>query len=143
MASAHMTLKAMPTGSFPPMPDGIPLLQFEHVVAVPRQLGTMQATGKRQHQLVRVLHEVNQWSPFLFRSLATNEQFSSVVIEFDGPGDDGLLAKRYEVRLTDAFVSSFRTYTEGDQFLSEVLFAFQTMEHIELASGNLGKDSVV
>ena len=123
-------------------PDGMPVIQFDYGVASPRDVASGQATGKRIHQPLKVVHEVNEWSPFLLRALVTNELFSSVLVEFFKTEEGGKSIKYYEVRLTHANASSLRQFTENNQFLEELQLTFQTIEETQFPTQNLGSDSI-
>ena len=123
-------------------PDGMPVIQFDYGVASPRDVASGQATGKRIHHPLKVVHEVNEWSPFLLRALVTNELFSSVLVEFFKTEDGGKSIKYYEVRLTHANASSLRQFTENNQFLEELQLTFQTIEETQFPTQNLGSDSI-
>ena len=122
--------------------DGMPVIQFDYGVASPRDVASGQASGKRIHHPLKVVHEVNEWSPFLLRALVTNELFSSVLVEFFKTEDSGKSIKYYEVRLTHANASSLRQFTENNQFLEELQLTFQTIEETQFPTQNLGSDSI-
>jgi type VI secretion system secreted protein Hcp len=145
MTNVRMTLTSTRGGVMPPhvdrRPVGMPVLQYAHEVSSPRDPATGQATGKRQHLPVHVVHEVNEWSPFLLRAAVTNELFSSALVEFF-EGDDVDPRKIYEVRLTHVVVSSLRKFMDDRGLMEEVQLMFQTIEETHTPSGNLGSDSV-
>lgn len=88
-----------------------------------------------------MVHEVNEWSPFLLRAIVTNELFSSALVEFfDEDAADP--HKIYEVRLTHVVVTSLRKFVDSNRLMEEVQLTFQTIEETHTPSGNLGSDSI-
>ena len=75
MLDIRMTLTGTRGGVMPPrkdmQTDGMPVVQFDYAVETPRDAATGQATGRRTHHPVKVVHEVNEWSPLLFRALVS------------------------------------------------------------------------
>jgi type VI secretion system secreted protein Hcp len=146
MADIRMTLTGTRAGVMPPRrdqkPDGMPVIQFEYEVVSPRDAASGQASGRRIHHPLKVVHEVNEWSPFLLPALVTNELFSSVIVEFFKTEDGGRSIKYYEIRITHVNASSLRQFTENDQFLEELQFTFQTIEETQFPTENLGSDSI-
>ena len=147
MLDIRMTLTGTRGGVMPPrkdmQADGMPVVQFDYAVETPRDAATGQATGRRTHHPVKVVHEVNEWSPLLFRALVTNELFSTVLFEFfkTEANGEGEAIKYYEVRITHVTASSLRQYADNNQLLEEVQLTFQTIEETQFPTQNLGSDS--
>lgn len=145
MTNIRLTLTSTFRGVLPPYvdlrPAGMTVLQYQHELSSPRDPATGQATGKRRHLPVHMVHEVNEWSPFLLRALVNNELFSSALVEFFD-GDSADASKVYEVRLTHAVVTSLRKFMEDHRLMEEIQMTFQTIEETHTSSGNLGSDSL-
>jgi type VI secretion system secreted protein Hcp len=87
--------------------EWMPVLEFDESVIAPRDAATGQATGKRQHQPVKIVKQVDAASPQLQKAATTGEHLKEVVFQLyrNNSGKEEL----YEtVRLTDAIVSSFQ-----------------------------------
>jgi type VI secretion system secreted protein Hcp len=121
--------------------DGMPVQAFEFSESVPMDPVSGMATARREHPPVRVVHEVNEWSPWILSSLVTNEALSRVLIEFYEKDSTGKLAKYFEISLTHARVSSVRQFTDNNQFLEEILFKYLLVEETHFPSGHFASDT--
>lgn len=87
----------------------IPVLQFNQSVVSPRDNATGQASGKRQHETIKVVKVVDASSPQLQRAAVTREHLKEVVFEFyrpNGKGTERDKAGLYQtIRLTDAIIT--------------------------------------
>jgi type VI secretion system secreted protein Hcp len=115
----------------------IPVMSYEYEVDSPRDPGSGQATGKRQHKPVVFLKEIDAASPQIFTALVDNEVLTEVVFEFLKFSPSGMETVEFKVTLTNAGVALFRqTVRIGQQGgpvvdsrpLEEVSLTFQKIE---------------
>jgi type VI secretion system secreted protein Hcp len=111
-------------------------VRFTLETVSPRDAATGQASGKRQHKPILFTKEWGAASPQLYQALVTNEVLKSVVFEFTKTNGEGQDAPFYRITLTNAAVSSIRSYvdrtdTSGDPFdgraLEDVSFTYQKL----------------
>src|SRR5690242_9310885 len=94
--------------------DQIVLSSYSFHVVSPRDPATGQVTGRRTYDPIRVTKQLNQSSPQILNALATNENLTSVVINFYQTTRTGTLVNFYRVTLTNATISEDRQSTSGD-----------------------------
>jgi len=87
---------------------------FDYDVKAPRDPATGLATGKRQHSPITLRLNSGAASVHLFQALVTNENLTSVVIDFVAASDVGGLVSLKRVTLTNAAGSSERHWTRMD-----------------------------
>jgi type VI secretion system secreted protein Hcp len=106
-------------------------------VTSPRDVGTGQASGKRQHKPITITKALGVSSPQILNALVTNENLLSVVIEFVRPTKGGGTEVYYTVKLSNAFITEISqnaapndaSKADGDVVVSESLaFVFQKIE---------------
>jgi type VI secretion system secreted protein Hcp len=106
-------------------------------VVSPRDVATGQATGKRQHKPMSFTKALGTASPQIFNALITNENLTSVVIEFVRAGKTGASETYYTVKLTNASITQTSqdakptegAKAEGDASTSEsVALTYQKIE---------------
>jgi len=114
----------------------IPILGFSYGVLSPRDAGSGQATGKRQHKPLTVFKEWGVISPQLFESLVTNEVLPSVIIDEFRTDSEGKEEVYMEIRLTNATLAEIEINPErpDDQppwtgrEIEQVSFVFEKIE---------------
>lgn len=106
--------------------------QFELVS--PRDAASGQATGKRQYKPLTITHELGGSSPQFLAAASTNENLSSVVINFYRSDPSGKDVNYYRVTLTNASISDVRQYTGNSSVLEDVSFTFQKVEQSDLVA---------
>jgi type VI secretion system secreted protein Hcp len=113
---------------------------FDYDVKSPRDPATGLATGKRQHSPVTLRINSGAASVHLFEALVTNENLTSVVIDF--VASDGLASQK-RVILTNAALSDMhqRASTAKATWLDDVSLVFQKIEVLDVASGASASDS--
>ena len=112
-------------------------IDFSYEVVAPMDSATGQPSGKRQHKPVVITKEVGAASPQIFQALATNELLKSVLISFYGTNAQGEEEVVYTIRLTNARVSSYRTFLdtpEGGKDVKLVDVFALTFQRIEIES---------
>jgi len=62
--------------------EWIPILEINETVAASRDAASGQATGKRQHEPIRIVKEVDVASPKLQNAAARGEHLKEVVFQF-------------------------------------------------------------
>ena len=137
---AWMSVTAAKQGQFkgespnPRRRGWIPLVAFEYGVSSPRDLATGQASGKRQHEPVRILKEWGAASPQILTALSTNEVLHSVNFEFGKVGPDGRESVYQTVTLTNAAVSSVKQFTFGwvGEWKADTQAESRELERVEL-----------
>jgi type VI secretion system secreted protein Hcp len=117
--------------------DRIPVVSYEYEVDSPRDPGSGQPTGRRQHKPVVFTKEIGAASPEIFKALVDNEVLTEVVFEFLKFSPNGKETVEFKVTLTNAGVALFRqTVRIGQQGgpivdsrpLEEVSLTFQKIE---------------
>ena len=127
----------------------IPAVGFLYEVKSPRDIATGQASGKRQHNPVRITKEWGASSPQIFQALVTNEVLKSVLCEFVRADPKGQEEVYYTIKLTNASVSDLKQYldetqTAGDyagKALEDVSFTFQKIEEEDKIANRAASDS--
>jgi type VI secretion system secreted protein Hcp len=117
----------------------ISVIEFNYHPQAPRDVATGRASGKRMHETVTIVKQVDASSPQLMRAMNTNEVLKEVLIEFVHPGPAGKEEVYKTMLLTDAIISAVhRTGGAGagrTNEREEVAFTFQKIE----LSGKGGK----
>jgi type VI secretion system secreted protein Hcp len=150
---AYMTIKGSKQGTFKgessqtPHTDKIGILSFAYELTSPRDPLTGQASGRRQHQPITILKELDAASPQLFHALVTNELLTDINFEFYSISPEGKEELRYTIKGLNGGVANLKLYTGNTTgealsagkhvevsetvLLEEVSFTFQTiqMEH--------------
>jgi type VI secretion system secreted protein Hcp len=110
----------------------IAVVEFNYQPQSPRDAATGQASGKRMHETVRIVKEVDASSPQLMKAMSTNEVLNDVLIEFVHPGSGGKEEVYKTMRLMDAVISAVhRTGGAGAGKAGEreeITFTFQKIE---------------
>jgi type VI secretion system Hcp family effector len=113
--------------------------QFE--VSSPRDPASGAATGKRVYKPLVVTHVLGGSSPEFLAAATTDEDLTSVVINFYRTGRDGREVNYYRVTLTDAFVSDVRQYTGGTDVMEADSFVFRKVEQQDFIAHTTFSDS--
>ncbi len=106
----------------------IPVVKFDMGVQSPQDAASGQASGKRQHQPIKIVKEWGASSPQLMRAMTTNEVLPEVDVEFvrTGPGSQEQVYRT--LRLSNARISAIRkTGTAGGRELEEITLVFEKM----------------
>ena len=93
-------------------------------------------TGKREHEPIVIVKEIDQSSPKLWTALVTNEVLTTWVLRFWAAGAKGAEQEIYTITLTNANIASMREYmvdnlTAADSalpMLEEVTFTYQKIQ---------------
>jgi type VI secretion system secreted protein Hcp len=141
-SSAYLTLAGKTQG---PIAGGVTIKgregsilvhSFENEIMSPRDPTTGQPTGKREHEPIVILKEIDKSSPRLWAALVTNEVLTTWVLRFWAAGATGKEQEIYTITLTNASIASVREYmvdnlTAADAslpMLEEVTFTYQKIE---------------
>ncbi len=141
----YVMVKASKQGTFmgesakPAHKDQIAASDFEYSVVSPRDLASGNASGKRQHNPIKIIKEWGASTPQFFQALITNEVLKLVTFEFVQNNAEGKEEVFYTVKLTNAAVSKVAQFTspqEGagrgspgpSRFLEAIEFTFQKIE---------------
>jgi len=109
--------------------DAIVGLAFEYAVTSPRDAGSGQATGKRQHSPIVITKRWGAATPQLYQALITNEVLKSVLIEFVKTASSGQERIYHTVKLTNAAIVAIEQYANPeDRELEDVSFVCQKIE---------------
>jgi type VI secretion system secreted protein Hcp len=88
----------------------IECIEFEAGVQSPRDPHSGLPTGKRQHQPLVVRKRVDKTTPLLSSALVTNENLTTVKLQFWRPKGDGTSEQFYTIELTNAGLSKQKIY---------------------------------
>lgn len=146
--NAYLTLKGQKQGAInggvtqKGRENSILVHSFDNEIVSPRDAATGQATGKRQHDPIVILKEVDQSSPKLWTALVTNEVLTSWELDFWAPGAGGGPGSGagagaetliYKITLTNATIASIHEFMESNEvpasaslpLQEEVTFTYQ------------------
>jgi type VI secretion system secreted protein Hcp len=143
-----ITIEGTKQGKFKTPPGGgasadglrggkIPGIRFFAETTSPRDVGTGQASGKRQHKPITITKQWDASSPQLFQALVTNEVLKSVLFEFVKTNLQGEEFVYHTIKLTNGTVSNIKSYLDltdasGDPYdaheLEDVSLTFQKIE---------------
>ena len=104
--------------------DQIVLSAFALDVVSPRDPASGQATGRRIYKPIMVTKELNQSSPQFMNAVATNENLTTVVINFYQTTRTGTEVNFYRVTLTNAHITEVSQHTAGSTVDEDVFFVF-------------------
>jgi len=108
----------------PTIATDVPFVGFDWSIVSPRDAGTGQATGKRQHKPLVITMPVDRSSILLMQAIFTNETLPSVQLTFA----PGIGSPYMTVELTNAAVSTVHQFTEGGVEYDDVSFTYQTIQ---------------
>ena len=112
--------------------DEIVVSGYTFELASPRDTATGQATGRVQFKPVTITKQVGASSPQILAAAATNENLTSVVINFWRTDKTGVETNFYRVTLTDANISDVKQYSSGDTVKEDVSFFFRKIKQEHL-----------
>ncbi|MDB5101997.1 MAG: Hcp family type secretion system effector [Cyanobacteria bacterium RYN_339] len=125
---------------------------FSYEVSSPRDAASGMASGKRMHKPICISKEWDAASPQLMQALATNENLSTVSIDFVTANLIGKQTTQYTVKLTNASLASL-TQASGDLISDktptdsgtreELAFTFQKIEFKAIAGKTTATDDWV
>ncbi len=110
--SAYLTIKGQKQGAFNgPVTDtgktgAIQVHSFDNEISVPLDPATGAVTGKRQHNPIRILKEIDATSPRFWAALVNNEALTTWELDLWETGPTGLATKIYTISLINASVVS-------------------------------------
>ena len=118
----------------------IKTISFEHEVSSPRDAGSGQATGKRQHKPLVITKEIDKSSPLLMAALTKNENLPEVTLTFYRPNPKSIGTNElwYTITLKDAHISDIKStwVSEKKMSLEEVSFTYEKIKWT-IADGNV------
>ena len=79
---------------------------FNVQISSPRDAASGLPTGKRQHQPITILKEVDKSTPLLWHALVNNENLTSWVLKFYATSAAGVEQQIYTISLTNANIAS-------------------------------------
>lgn len=114
---------------------------FEVQITSPRDAASGLASGKRQHQPIRIVKEIDKASPRLWQAMVTNENLTSCVVKFFasvGSAEIGIAGEvqHYTVTLTNANIVSMRDVLNENEIpananlplMEELLLTYQKIQ---------------
>jgi type VI secretion system secreted protein Hcp len=106
----HGTVQGDIAGSvtLPGRESSILVLAASHEIVSPRDPASGLPTGKRQHQPLVIVKEVDRASAPLYRAIVNNENLASVILEFWRAGSGGIEAPYYRMELVNAAVAAIK-----------------------------------
>jgi type VI secretion system secreted protein Hcp len=131
--NAYLTLKGQKQGDI----DGsvtekgreksILVHSFDQEIIAPRDPASGLPTGKRQHQPVLLVKEVDQSSPKLWTALVTNETLVTWVLRFWAvqAAEAAVEKQIYTVTLTNASIASMREFMDDNQNSAQATLPLQ------------------
>jgi type VI secretion system secreted protein Hcp len=111
----------------------IPIVQINESVAAPRDSATGQASGKRQHEPIKVVKEIDASSPQLRKAVTTGEHLKEVVFQFYRSGAQGKDELYETIRLSDAIITGIENRGSGnagrgERPTEEISFEYEKIE---------------
>ena len=109
---------------------------FENEILSPRDPTTGLPTGKREHEPIVILKEIDKSSPKLWSALVNNENLTTWVLRFWATAPTGVEQEIYTITLTNASIASMREFMEDNliapnatlPMLEEVTFTYQKIQ---------------
>jgi len=107
------------------MSTGLQCTAFNYAVDSQFDAGSGQLTGRRKHQPIRIVREVDSASPLLWQALCTNENLVAATLSFARPKGDGTLALHTTIAFTGGALVKYRTWHgvlpgSGDELESQL-----------------------
>jgi type VI secretion system secreted protein Hcp len=144
--SAYLTLKGQKQGeiigsvTLKGRENSILVHSFDQEIMEPRDPASGLPTGKRQHQPVLIVKEVDKSSPKLWTALVNNETLVTWVLRFWSidASQSPLEKEVYTVTLTNASIASMREFMEDNQdpaqaklpLQEQISFTYQKIEWV-------------
>ena len=121
---------------------------FSHEIISPRDAVTGLPTGKRQHEPMQILKEIDQSSPLLWTALVNNENLVTWQLKFWATAKTGVQTQIYTITLTNASIASMHEYMPDNDdpakaklpLLEEVTFTYQKIEWVWTKGGITAQD---
>ncbi len=93
-------------------------------------------TGKREHEPIVIVKEIDKSSPKLWSALVNNENLTTWVLRFWATGATGVEQNIYTITLTNARIASIREFMDENlapaeatlPLLEEVTFTYQKIQ---------------
>jgi type VI secretion system secreted protein Hcp len=123
--------------------DFLPVLSISTGVISPRDPASGLPTGKRQHQPLTILKEIDKASPKLFMAAFTNENLTSVDCAFYHNQRNGILQKYFRITLTNASIAETDISGNGqvnDGIRETVQFTYEKITLEDPISGTIAED---
>jgi len=105
---------------------------YQFDLLVPHDPSTGLGTGKRQYKPLVATHVMGGSSPQFLDAAATNENLTSVVINFFRTDRLGRDVNYYRVTLTGAHIVEVHQYTSGADVLEDDSFTFRKVQQEDL-----------
>jgi type VI secretion system secreted protein Hcp len=127
----------------------IPLVAYEWQVESPRDPTSGLPTGKRTHDPVVIVKEIDAASPLFLTALTQSENLTEVQIDFLSTAADGQETVDFRVTLTNATVVSLRDSVDtadaggppvDTRRLERIAFTFQKIEETWLPGSTASSD---
>jgi type VI secretion system secreted protein Hcp len=120
--------------------NSILIHSFNHSVVTPRDPASGLPTGRRQHQPIVLLKEIDKSSPLLLSALVSNENLIAWELQFWAPGAADAAAEKqmYTIRLTNANIASIQESMNDNELAEnanlplreQIAFTYQKIEWI-------------
>ena len=120
-SNAYLILKGQKTGPFngggtqKGHENSILVHSFNEEILVPLDATTGLPTGKREHEPLVIVKELDKASPLLWNALVTNENLTSAVLEFFATSPTGIEQMIYTITLTNASICSMRQFMADNE----------------------------
>lgn len=125
----------------------IPVYSFQEGVSTQREASSGLLLGKRQYSPVKLIKEMDKSSPLIARALTNNEVIEAEFHFWRPSAIDGTMEHFYSIILTNARISSIRTFTVRSsdlvQQFQEVAIFFISIEWTDIISGITHIDDIV
>lgn len=113
--------------------DGlIPVMNFAHEVTTAREAGSGLATGRRQHQPLKIVKAIDRATPLLYNAMIMHENLTKVTLQLQeaGPTAGNKPATAYSIALTNARISSIVQKVEESTGVpyEEISFTYQSID---------------
>jgi type VI secretion system secreted protein Hcp len=124
----------------------IPVLYLTEEVSTTYDTTSGQASGKRTHEPLKIVKELDATSPQLFSDAVTNEVLPAVQCTFYRQSPDGRLQAYFRISLTNATIVDYRDAGDGvngDTSADErerISFTYQKIELDDLTSSTTATD---
>jgi type VI secretion system secreted protein Hcp len=128
----------------------IECISYEYEVVTAREATSALATGRRQHQPLRIIKRIDKATPLLFKALAENQVMEGVLKFFrPNPTGDGTTEQFYTVEFKQGRINSIKQRlpntivpaTSTEPPLEEVTFVFHTISWTYTNGGVTHEDS--
>ena len=155
--NAFLTLKAQKQGDIhgsvtqKGRENSILVHSFNHAIVSPRDPASGLPTGKRQHQPLVILKEIDRSSPLLSKVLVTNENLVAWELQFWDLIPSGTEKQTFTIRLTNTNIASIRASMLDNEdpagaklpLREEISFTYQKIEWIWTEGGITAQDDWV